>query len=160
MYRWSAILSFKTLFGGQFTLPTQLIIINWPQWKISLVRQENEWSIFNNIKVIPNLTEIWQPVRKPSMVLSFSNWEMCSSKVFLLRVSLAFISMYVKPSSSQTSVVDVVLPTSVEPDRRAALKDDPSWSLLKKEAVQNKNAYNCDSITNILTTCISDCRVK
>ena len=94
------------------------------------------------------------------MVLLLSEWEMCSSKVLLLRVSLAFISMYVKPSSSQTSVADVVLPTSVEPDRRAALKDDPSWSLLKKEAAQNKNAYNCDSITNILTTCISDCRVK
>ena len=85
---------------------------------------------------------------------------MCSSIVFLLRVSLAFISMYVKPGSSQTSVADVVLPTPGEPDRRAALKEDPSWSLLKKEAVQNKNAYNCDSITNILTTCISDCRVK
>ena len=85
---------------------------------------------------------------------------MCSSKVFLLRVSLAFISMYVKPSSSQTSVADVVLPTPGKPDTRAALKDDPSWSLLKKEAVQNKNAYNCDSITNILTTCISDCQVK
>ena len=68
--------------------------------------------------------------------------------------------MNVKPRSSQTSVADVVLRTSGELDRRATLKDDPSWSLLKKEAVQNKNAYNCDSITNILTTCISDCRVK
>ena len=68
--------------------------------------------------------------------------------------------MYVKPRSSQTSVADVVLRTPGELDRRATLKDDPSWSLLKKEAVQNKNAYNCDSITNILTTCISDCRVK
>ena len=85
---------------------------------------------------------------------------MCSSKVFLLHVSLAFISMYVKPSSSQTSVADVILPTPRKPDTRAALKDDPSWSLLKKEAVQNKYAYNCDSITNILTTCISDCQVK
>ena len=85
---------------------------------------------------------------------------MCSSKVFLLCVSLAFISVYVKPSSSQTSVADVVLATPGKPDTRAALKDDPSWSLLKKEAVQNKNAYNCDSITNILTTCISDCQVK
>ena len=118
----------------------------------------NEASLI--ISVIPNLTEIWQPVRKPSMVLLFSNWEMCSSKVFLLRVSQAFISMYVKPGSSQTSVADVVLPTPGEPDRRAALKEDPSWSLLKKEAVQNINAYNCDSITNILTTCISDCQVK
>ena len=78
----------------------------------------------------------------------------------MLRVSQAFISMYVKPGSSQISVADVVLPTPGEPDKRAALKEDPSWSLLKKEAVQNKNAYNCDSITNILTTCISDCRVK
>ena len=77
----------------------------------------------------------------------------------MLRVSLAFILMYIKPSSSQTSVADVVLPTPGRPDRRAAL-EDPSWSLLKKEAVQNKIAYNCDSITNILTTCISDCRVK
>ena len=94
------------------------------------------------------------------MVSLFSDREMCSFKVFLLRVSLAFISMYVKPGSSQTSVADVVLPTPGEPGRRAALKDEPSWSLLKKEAVQNKNAYNCDSITNILTTCISDCRVK
>ena len=85
---------------------------------------------------------------------------MCSSKVFLLRVSLAFILMYIKPSSSQASVADVVLPTPGRPDRRAALEDDPSWSLLKKEAVQNKNAYNCDSITNIRTTCIGDCRVK
>ena len=85
---------------------------------------------------------------------------MCSSKVFSLRVSLAFILMYIKASSSQTSVADVVLPTPGIPDRRAALEDDPSWSLLKKEAVQNKNAYNCDSITNILTTCISDCQVK
>ena len=85
---------------------------------------------------------------------------MCSSKVFLLCVSLAFISVYVKPSYSQTSVADVVLPTPGKPDTRAALKDDPSCSLLKKEAVQNKNAYNCDSITNILTTCISDCQVK
>ena len=68
--------------------------------------------------------------------------------------------MYVKPSSSQTSVAEVVLPTPRKQDTRAALKDDPSWSLLKKEAVQNKNAYNCDSITNILTTCISDCQVK
>ena len=85
---------------------------------------------------------------------------MCSSMVFLLHVSLAFISMYVKSSSSQTSVADVILPTPRKPDTRAALKDDPSWSLLKKEAVQNKNAYNCDSITNILTTCISDCQVK
>ena len=118
----------------------------------------NEASLI--ISVIPNLTEIWQPVRNQSMVLLFSNWEMCSSKVFLLRVSLAFISMYVKPSSSQTSVADVILPTPRKPDTRAALKDDPSWSLLKKEAVQNKNAYNCDSITNILTTCISDCWVK
>ena len=42
MYRRSALLSFKTLFGGQFTLPTQLIIINKLQWKISLVGQENE----------------------------------------------------------------------------------------------------------------------
>ena len=94
------------------------------------------------------------------MVSLFSDREMCSFKVFLLRVSLAFISMYVKPSSSQTSVADVVLPTPRKPDTRAALKDDPSWSLLKKEAVQNKNAYNCDSITNILTTCISDGQVK
>ena len=94
------------------------------------------------------------------MVSLFSDREMCSFKVFLLRVSLAFISMYVKPSSSQTSVADVILPTPRKPDTRAALKDDPSWSLLKKEAVQNKNAYNCDSITNILTTCISDCQVK
>ena len=78
----------------------------------------------------------------------------------MLRVSQAFISMYVKPGSSQISVADVVLPTPGEPDKRAALKEDPSWSLLKKEAVQNKNAYNCDSITNILTTCISDCQVK
>ena len=73
---------------------------------------------------------------------------------------LAFISVYVKPSSLQTSVADVVLPTPGKPDTRAALKDDPSWSLLKKEAVQNKNAYNCDSITNILTTRICDCQVK
>ena len=50
--------------------------------------------------------------------------------------------MYVKPRSSQTSVADVVLRTSGELDRRATLKEDPSWSLLKKEAVQNKNAYN------------------
>ena len=85
---------------------------------------------------------------------------MCSSKVFLLCVSLAFISVYVKPSSSQTSVADVVLPTPGKSDTRAALKDDPSWSLLKKEAVQNKNVYDSDSITNILTTCISDCQVK
>ena len=84
----------------------------------------NEASLI--ISVIPNLTEIWQPVRKPSMVLLFSNWEMCSSKVFLLRVSLAFISIYVKPGSSQTSVVNVVLPTPGEPDKRAALKEDPS----------------------------------
>ena len=83
---------------------------------------------------------------------------MCSSKVFLLRVSLAFISVYVKPSSSQTSVAVVVFPTPGEPDRSAALKDDPSWSLLIKEAVQNKKAYNYDSITNILS--ISDRRVK
>ena len=68
--------------------------------------------------------------------------------------------MYIKASSSQTSVADVVLQTPGIPDRRAALEDDPSWSLLKKEAAQNKIAYNCDSITNILTTCISDCRVK
>ena len=47
--------------------------------------------------------------------------------------------MYVKPSSPQTSVAVVVLPTPGEPDRRAAFNDDPSWSLLKKEAVQNKN---------------------
>ena len=73
------------------------------------------------------------------MVLLLSDWEMCSSKVFLLRVSLAFISVYVKPSSSQTSVAIVVFPTPGEPDKRAALKDDPSWSLLKKKAVQNKN---------------------
>ncbi|RMX54356.1 hypothetical protein pdam_00018404 [Pocillopora damicornis] len=53
------------------------------------------------------------------------------------------IGQQVKPSSSQTSVADVVLPTPGKPDTRAALKDDPSWSLLKKEAVQNKNAYNC-----------------
>ena len=78
----------------------------------------------------------------------------------MLRVSLAFILMYIKASSSQTSVADVVLQTPGIPDRRAALEDDPSWSLLKKEAAQNKIAYNCDSITNILTTCISDCRVK
>ena len=94
------------------------------------------------------------------MVSLFSDREMCSFKVFLLRVSLAFISMYVKPGSSQTSVANVVLPTPEEPGRRAALKDEPSWSLLKKEAVQNENAYNCDSITNILTTCISDGQVK
>ena len=61
------------------------------------------------------------------MILLFTECEMCSSVVFLLRVSLAFISMYVKPSSSQTSVVAVVvLPTPGELDRRAALKDDPS----------------------------------
>ena len=72
------------------------------------------------------------------MILLFSECEMCSSMVFLLRVSLAFISMYVKPSSSQTSVAVVVLPTPGEPDRRAALKKDQSWSLLKKKAVQNK----------------------
>ena len=77
----------------------------------------------------------------------------------MLRLSLAFILMYIKPSSSQTSVADVVLPTPGRPDTRAAL-EDLSWSLLKKEAVRNKIAYNCDSITNILTTCISDCRVK
>ena len=72
------------------------------------------------------------------MVLLLSDWEMCSSKVFLLRVSLAFISMYVKPNSSQTSVAVVVLPTPGEPDRRASFNDDPSWSLLKKKAVQIK----------------------
>ena len=77
--------------------------------------------------------------RKPSMVLLLSEWEICSSKVLLLRVSLAFILMYVKPSSPQTSVAFVVLPTPGEPDRRAAFNDDPSWSLLKKEAIQNKN---------------------
>ena len=65
--------------------------------------------------------------------------EKCTSKVFFLRVSLAFISVNVKPSSSQTSVAVVVLPTPGEPHRRAAFKDDPSWSLLKKKAVQNKN---------------------
>ena len=73
------------------------------------------------------------------MVLCSVTEKMCSSKVFLLRVSLAFTSMYVKPSSSQTSVAIVVSPTPEEPDRKAALKDDPSWSLLKKEAAQNKN---------------------
>ena len=83
----------------------------------------------------------------------------------MLRVSLAFILMYVKPSSPQTSVAVVVLPTPGEPDRSAAFNDDPSWSLLKKEAVQNKNVYfhvlkMFDSITNTLTTCISDCRLK
>ncbi|RMX37580.1 hypothetical protein pdam_00007880 [Pocillopora damicornis] len=66
---------------------------------------------------------------------------MCSSKVLLLRVSLAFISVYVESSSSQTSVAVVVFPTPEEPDKRAALKDDPYWSLLKKKAAQNKNIW-------------------
>ena len=72
------------------------------------------------------------------MVLLLNDWEMCSSKVFLLRVSLAFSSMYVKPSSSQTSVAVVVLPTPGEPDRRASFNDDSSRSFLKKKAVQIK----------------------
>ena len=74
------------------------------------------------------ISESFQMLQKFDNLSEGHPWFYCSvtEKCVLPRRVTGIHLNVVKPSSSQTSVAVVVLPTPGEPDRRAASKDDPS----------------------------------